>query len=60
VTAVSDFKVWKCANCGFLYDEAVGWPEDGIPPGTRWAEVPDDWICPQCGTEKQDFVMEEV
>jgi rubredoxin-NAD+ reductase len=54
------FKVWKCANCGFLYDEAQGWPEDGIAPGTRWADVPDDWFCPQCGTEKQDFAMEEV
>lgn len=57
---MSSFKVWKCANCGFLYDEATGWPEDGIPPGTRWADVPDDWCCPQCGTEKQDFFMEEV
>ena len=54
------FKVWKCANCGFLYDEAAGWPEDGIAPGTRWADVPEDWYCPQCGTEKQDFAMVEV
>ena len=57
---MSDYKIWRCANCGFLYDEEQGWPEDGIAPGTRWADVPEDWCCPQCGTEKQDFFMEEV
>ena len=53
------FKTWRCASCGFIYDEAAGDAEEGLAPGTRWADVPDDWCCPQCGTEKQDFEMVE-
>lgn len=52
-------KRWMCITCGFIYDEAEGRPTEGIPPGTRWEDVPDDWICPDCGTPKSDFVMEE-
>jgi rubredoxin len=48
---------YKCLNCGYFYDEAEGWPEDGIAPGTRWADIPDDWICPECGSGKRDFDM---
>lgn len=51
------FRRYKCLNCGYVYDEAEGWPDDGIAPGTRWADVPDDWICPECGSEKRDFDM---
>ena len=54
-----DFKRYKCLNCGYHYDEAEGWPEDDIAPGTRWADVPEDWICPECGSEKRDFDMVE-
>jgi rubredoxin len=50
-------KRYKCLNCGYIYDEAAGWPADGIAPGTLWADVPDDWICPECGSEKRDFDM---
>jgi rubredoxin len=46
-----------CMGCGFSYDEALGLPEHGLAPGTRWAEVPDDWVCPDCGTPKQAFEM---
>ena len=46
---------WQCVVCGVVYDEAVGWPEEGIAPGTRWGDVPDDWECPECGGGKQDF-----
>ena len=42
------------------YDEALGWPEDGIEPGTRWDDVPDDWLCPECGVGKEDFDMIEI
>lgn len=48
---------FKCLNCGYIYDESAGWPEEGIVPGTRWSDVPDDWICPECGSEKRDFIM---
>jgi rubredoxin len=54
------FKTWQCPTCGFIYDEAAGIPGDGIAPGTRWADIPDDWICPDCGTPKADFEMVEL
>lgn len=55
-----EFKVWQCALCGFMYDEAEGMPNDGIPPGTRWEEIPDDWRCPECAVGKSDFEMVEI
>jgi rubredoxin len=45
--------------CGFVYDEARGLPEDGIRAGTRWEEIPEDWVCPDCGTTKNSFQMVE-
>lgn len=54
------FKTWRCALCAFVYDEAKGLPEEGIAPGTRWADVPDDFICGDCGATKADFEMEEI
>ena len=39
-------KKWQCFFCGHICDEALGTPEVGIAPGTRWDDVPDDWICP--------------
>ncbi|WP_044870918.1 rubredoxin [Pseudomonas sp. LFM046] len=53
-------KTWICVVCGLIYDEAKGWPEEGIPAGTRWVDVPDDWICPDCGVGKNDFDMQEI
>src|SRR5215212_4461332 len=57
---VTDYKLFICVQCGFEYDEAKGWPEDGIAPGTRWDDIPDDWNCPDCGAAKSDFEMVEV
>lgn len=51
--SVSDYKRYRCATCGTEYDEAKGWPEEGIPPGTRFTDLPEDWICPVCGTDKR-------
>ena len=48
---------WECIVCGLIYDEKEGWPEDGIPAGTKWADVPDDWTCPDCGVGKDDFEL---
>lgn len=53
-------KTWMCVNCGFVYDEAIGHPESGIAPGTAWADVPADWLCPDCGTSKDSFEMVEL
>jgi rubredoxin-NAD+ reductase len=54
------YKKWLCIICGFIYDEALGWPHDGIEPGTRWDDVPDDWLCPDCLVGKEDFEMIEM
>jgi rubredoxin len=53
-------KTWMCLNCGFVYEESKGHPESGIPPGTTWADVPEDWTCPDCGADKDSFEMVEV
>ena len=55
-----NMKSWQCIVCGFIYDEAKGLPEDGIAPGTAWADVPEDWECPDCGVAKSDFEMVQV
>lgn len=54
------FRSWVCVLCGLVYNERDGRPDDGIAPGTRWEDVPDDWICPDCGTSKADFEMTEM
>ena len=54
------YKVYKCVICGFDYKEEDGRPEEGIAPGTRWKDVPDDWVCPECAVGKSDFEMVEV
>ena len=59
-TAEAGYKKYMCVICGFIYDEALGRPEDGIEPGTRWEDVPDTWSCPDCGASKDDFEMLEV
>jgi rubredoxin len=57
--AADDFKQWVCVICGWVYDEAAGLPEEGIAPGTRWADVPADWRCPLCDVGKDDFALVE-
>lgn len=46
---------WQCFYCGRIYDEALGDPEHGLAPGTRVDDIPDDWICPDCGAGKGDL-----
>lgn len=48
-------KKYVCSVCGFTYDEAAGIPEAGIAPGTRWEDLPDDWVCPLCGAARGEF-----
>ncbi len=54
------YRSWMCIICGWIYEEANGSPEDGLPPGTRWSDVPEDWVCPDCGASKDDFEMTEI
>ena len=45
---------WECP-CGYVYDPAVGDIDNGIEPGTAFEDLPDDWVCPVCQAEKEDF-----
>jgi rubredoxin len=56
----SGFKTYMCVVCGFIYDEAQGRTEDGIAAGTLWADVPNDWLCPECGVQKSEFELVEL
>ncbi|WP_395664719.1 FAD-dependent oxidoreductase [Methylocella sp.] len=49
------WRQYVCRACGLIYDEALGDPDSGLPPGTRFADIPDDWECPLCGVGKGDF-----
>lgn len=46
---------YQCSACYFPYNEADGLPDDGIAPGTKWADVPAEWVCPDCGNGKEHF-----
>ena len=46
---------YVCSVCGFVYDEAKGIPESGIALGSRWEDLPEDWVCPICGATKAEF-----
>lgn len=56
---MAGYRRYQCYYCGHVYDEAAGEPDDGIAPGTRWEDVPEDWVCPDCGATKADFYPEE-
>ena len=44
-----------CSNCGYIYDEAIGHPDNGIGPGTIFEDIPDSWVCPVCYVPKDKF-----
>jgi len=46
---------YDCTACFFSYSEIDGLPSHGIPPGTPFSDIPDDWICPDCGLDKTFF-----
>ncbi len=46
---------FECTACGYIYDPEVGDPENGIEPGTAFADLPEDWVCPLCGLGKDIF-----
>lgn len=50
-----DWKQFLCRACGWIYDEKLGDPDGGLPAGTRYEDIPDDWVCPLCGVTKRDF-----
>jgi rubredoxin len=48
-------KKYVCTACGYIYDPEIGDPDGGIKPGTSFADIPDDWVCPVCGVAKDMF-----
>jgi rubredoxin len=46
---------YECSACGYIYDPVKGDPDNGVNPGTPFADLPDDWVCPQCGVGKEFF-----
>ena len=48
-------KKYKCLLCGYIYDPAEGDTDNNIPPGTAFVDLPDDWVCPECGAAKSEF-----
>ncbi len=49
---------YVCTVCGYVYDPQQGDPDNGIDPGTKFEDLPDDWECPVCGASKDDFELE--
>ncbi|MBT8764304.1 rubredoxin [Desulfohalobiaceae bacterium Ax17] len=49
---------WVCTICGYVYDPAVGDQESGVAAGTKFEDLPDDWVCPVCGATKENFNQE--
>ena len=52
-------KKYVCSMCGYIYDPAEGDPDSNVPPGTSFEDLPEDWVCPVCGAEKDEFEVEE-
>ena len=52
-------KKYRCKVCGWIYDEAKGDPDNGIAPGTRFVDLPAEFICPLCGAPKEEFEVVE-
>ncbi len=50
---------YRCDVCDWVYDSATGDPDNGVPAGTKFEDIPDDWVCPVCGVGKEDFTPVE-
>ena len=46
---------YQCLLCSYIYDPEVGDPDNGVEPGTEFADLPDNWVCPECGASKDEF-----
>ncbi len=51
-------KKYVCKLCGYVYDPAVGDPDNNVPPGTAFDKLPENWVCPVCGAGKEEFEPE--
>lgn len=48
-----------CIICGYIYDPALGDPQNGVEPGTSFKDLPEGWLCPLCGAYVDEFVLAE-
>ncbi|MCM8799423.1 MAG: rubredoxin [Candidatus Omnitrophica bacterium] len=46
---------YRCTVCGYIYDPKIGDPDNGIVSGTKFEDLPEDWVCPECGVGKDMF-----
>ena len=46
---------FECTVCGYVYDPVKGDPDSGVAPGTKFEDIPADWVCPECGVTKENF-----
>lgn len=46
---------YECNVCGYVYDPAAGDPDNGVAPGTKFDDIPEEWVCPVCGAPKSEF-----
>ncbi len=51
---------YECLACGYIYDPKIGDPDNGIAPGTAFEDLPDDWVCPDCGAGKDQFEKNQL
>lgn len=54
---MANYRKYRCILCGHIYDEAIGDADAGLPPGTRYEDIPETWSCPDCGASKNDFEL---
>jgi rubredoxin len=52
-------RMWQCTICGYIYDPQLGDPDNDVAPGIRFENLPDDWVCPDCGAAKDQFIPYE-
>ena len=46
---------YTCNTCGYVYDQVDGDPDNGVEPGTAFADLPENWVCPFCGSDQDEF-----
>ncbi len=56
---MTDMERYVCLVCGYIYDPEIGDKPGGIPPGVSFADLPEDWVCPECGAGKDQFKQVE-
>ena len=56
---VNEMQRYVCNVCGYIYDPEEGDPDNNIEPGTAFEALPEDWVCPMCGAEKDEFEVDE-